>query len=187
MKIIEFLGMPRSGKSTILSSLDTELNITSHFERFDLIPKRYNDPSQYNYNRWYAKYCIKKIRDLNKADSCTHVIERSLLDRIAFGKALAKYGKFSDKQLESYLKFFEPYINQITLGFVFHITPHNSLRNIRSQKQHITREPLFLELLYNEYENLRSDFSNLIFLKDVSDLSETRNFIGNLIVERFQT
>lgn len=162
MCIIEFAGMPRSGKTTIVKALCQRLNNANLYpERFDLVPYKKEDGFEYNF--WYAKYCIKRLNKI-VSHKGTHLFDRGIIDRIAFGNALASYGKFTKTQLEKYLVLLEPYIDYEDLVFIINISPEVSLINAKSGKKNITRDLEFLKYLHSSYSNLRTIYKNLFYL-----------------------
>lgn len=162
--IIEFAGMPRSGKTTIISLLSQKLNNSiSHFERFDLIPFKIND--SYNYNFWYAQYYVKELlKATNKKG--LHLFDRGIIDRIAFGNALAKYHRWNKKQHQDYFSILKPYVNYHEIVFIRNIKPEDSLKRVKKikNKVNITHDLNFLKVLHQSYQDLEGQYKKLIYL-----------------------
>ncbi len=155
MNIIEFLGMPRSGKTTVAKHIfNKSSKIILLEERFDLIP--YPQSDLFNYNLWYAKYVVKQLNSISKENN--HIlIDRGITDRIVFGEALNRYGIFTKNQLNEYRSVLEPFKYSVNLGFVFCLSPEMTLLNRRSNKQNITHDINFLRLLHRLYSQLENN------------------------------
>jgi hypothetical protein len=153
MAIIEFAGMPRSGKSSTAQGLKRyfpKLNL--HPEFFEKVPDELKgDP--FEINDWYAREVVKKLTKVT--DKTTdHLFERSKNDRLVVGLANLRFGRFTDQQYRSYEKLLKGNMCTIDFLFVFNPDPQTSLQRSTSTTYHISRDPRYLRLLHEGYRRL---------------------------------
>jgi len=178
MKIIEFSGMPRCGKTTVLNLLEHYSDdFVFYGEKFDLVP--FKDESSYEYNLWYANYCIDRLKQFK--DNKIYLLDRSILDRIAFGWALTSFGKFTVKQNEKYQAVLEPYVCKQDLTFVRNISPELSLKNAIGYKKMITRDLVFLKHLNSAYANLERKYKNVYYIPENLDTENCLKYVIKIL------
>jgi hypothetical protein len=182
MKIIEFSGMPRCGKTTILDLLMHHSDgFIFYGEEFNLVP--FDDESSYKYNLWYANYCVDRLKKF-KNENIIYLLDRSILDRIAFGWAMVSFGKFTVEQNEKYQAILEPYVGKQDLTFVKNISPEQSLKNAVGYKKMITRDLEFLKHLNKAYGDLGKKYKNVYYIPEKLNIEGCLNYVIKILKEK---
>ncbi len=160
MKCVEFMGMPKSGKTTQLELLETILkhekkyNVRGIFEGARISPLDKDD--RFLYNTWSFHNTTNKIMEArNKC--CDYVlVDRGVYDHLAFTDALYKSGDISKKQWQSQIKYFNEFTNLHDCVFVFMLSPLDSME--RENKNHMFSGRVmnmdFLSKLHDSYQEI---------------------------------
>lgn len=165
--IFELIGLPRSGKSTVVKEAQLE-KIIIHEEFFDEVP--YYRTEHDKYNLWYAKEVAKRIK-LAIEEKGDHLFQRGASDRIAFAEALFKVDLLSRKTLDEHKYILSPLIQQTDKIIWCYCSVNESMKR-DTPSDSITGDKKFLETLANEYERL-SERYNLIKINTEQHLSES--------------
>ncbi len=179
--LIEFAGLPRTGKTTVAQYLEEQIpGIVIHPERFDLVPDDLKE-DPYKYNLWYAQYTVNELLEAQKRPG-VHLFERGVLDRIAYGKANELFGRFSSEQLKEYMGVLMPHVSIPDLVFVFNTRPEVSLS--RTSKRGITANLTFLNCLFKSYKELKELHPNLVDLPLEASLDDLKIEITDSVAQK---
>ena len=180
MQIIEFLGIARTGKTSIAKYLEnSNKDIVFHPERHNLAPKDVCGDN-FKHNLWYAKYCISELEKALKNDK-THIFERGVVDRVVIGKVYHKMGWLSDKQWEEYSTLLKPYIEKVSRVFVFLIPIEESVRRADKLGKDVKKAIPYMKNLYEEYKKLKEWFPNVEYFSEEASLEELQGIISEAI------
>lgn len=178
MPVIEFIGIPRAGKTTTAKYLEQNFPNTFYYpERHDLVPIDLKN-NDFEYNYWYAKYCVETLKEA-LLKSGNHIIERGVIDHIIIGQAHFAMGWFTKTQLNKYLKLLEPYINKIDKLFVFMIPVEVSAYRANEMGKNVSKAVPYISRLYDEYHSIPEWFPSAIFLPETASLEELKGIVGN--------
>lgn len=142
--IVEFAGMPKSGKTTIL-------DVVSHYmRRSGVQTTEYHGGGRYapldkrdlpRLNLYLACEAVKYCVSTHEADAVSrlHLLDRGLVDRLIFTRAMLHMSRVSAEHAAAIESFFRaPELEeQIDLCFVFITTPELSLQ--REEKNKLTK------------------------------------------------
>lgn len=174
MSIVEFAGIPRSGKTATVSSLKEHFpGFVIHPEMINIGRSKVEDPFEFNY--LYAQYCVDRQRDpLDSQD--VNLVERGILDRIAYGIACVNAGRIKSDQIPQYLAILEPLSGTNTLTFIFLVSPEISHSRVRVQKDNPVQYIGFLQALYAAYKNL-DRYKNIVFVPEGLSIEQQVAFV----------
>ena len=151
--IIELLGLPRSGKSTIIQDLlkffcnsDTLFDIEKE-GAFENTP-----PTSYLYNKIWLKTIENFLS--NVSPQGIHFLERGPLDRVIMTTTLHKHGHLTIEQTDNLCKTARAYIGKVDKFVLVDIPIALSLKNVKNHKIHFTRNANFLRTLSIEYQGI---------------------------------
>lgn len=210
--IIEFSGLPRSGKSTQIDIL------RDYFERkgksvivIGEAAKKcpFDRRNRVEVACWMANNALNSIIEakLGSKSNAIYLQDRGLFDSIAFFYLLNEEGYINGIEFKSYLDFFavSRWFNYIDLIFYFDIQPSLTLsRDIARQilndeyelnyPEGLITTPKKLEILHSSYKKIQVDYSNLLekkvithnILPDLS-LKESSKLISQKINEKINS
>ena len=180
MQIIEFLGIPRSGKTTVAQSLKEKFsNVVYYPERHDLVPKEiFGD--NFKHNLWYAKYCVENIKSIPNDDKI-HIFERGVVDRLTIGRVYFKMDWFSSEQLEEYEKNLISCIKKVDKVLVFLISVDESVKRANDAGKDLSKAAEYMTNLYSEYKRLDSWLDNCVYLPENLSLDDLESFVAQEI------
>ncbi len=182
MAIIEFAGIPRSGKTTTAQEIEKQIpGVIVYPERFDLVPNSLKE-KPFEYNLWYAKFCIDRLKGARNRPGI-HLFERGAVDRIAYGWANFYHGRFSSQQLKDYLALLEPFGQSHNQVFLFNVPPETSYERAVKSGKHITRDFRFLENLHRAYSEVPRKYPRVQEIPQKANISEVSEFVNRMIVE----
>ena len=190
MKTIEFMGMPKSGKSTQLESLETILKQTNGKlvriinEGARICP--FDKNNRFEYNAWSFHTTINRIIETKHSNFDYLLIDRGIYDHIAFTCALGKSKEITAVQQITQLEYFKqfPYLEDSVL--VFMVSPQEAMK--REQKHYNLQGRVmnlpFLYRLYETYQQTIETIKQPIQLIDGSkEFSENRKDILDFITQ----
>src|SRR3989344_5477179 len=147
--IIEFVGLPRAGKTTLIDNYFSDEFII-HREAFDLVPHSISEYHQYNL--WYAKYVAAELKKA-LTDGKNHVFDRGVFDRFVFAQALFEDGKLTKDELDDQQKHLKELFSSVNEVVFCDVSVDDSI-NRDSTPNPMTGERKFLEKLRNNYLDL---------------------------------
>ena len=158
MKVIEFMGMPRTGKSTQFQLVETVLRYQEHkkvrclYEAVKACPLERDN--RFIYNSWSFHHTVNKLMEARGGDTDFVLVERGVWDHIAFSSALYLNGKITEEQSAAQSKYCEQFGFLEDKVFVFMVDPETSVK--REQKHHRLQGVVinmdFLSCLHKAYE-----------------------------------
>jgi len=160
MKSIEFMGMPKAGKSTQLELVET---ILKH-ERKSLVRNIYegaricpiDKKERFQYNAWSFHNTANRIMEARMNNFDYLLIDRGIYDHVAFTHTLYKCGQISKEQYEAQAKYFQQFRFLEDSVIVFMINPDEAM--MRENKHHKfcgrVMNKNFLSRLYEAYQEL---------------------------------
>lgn len=146
--IIEVMGLPRSGKSTVIRETKLDHKIIIHEEFFDENPYTRSDHN--TYNLWYAQEIAKKIKIAIK-EGGDHLFQRGALDRISFAEALFEFGLLSKETLTKHKVLLTPLVKQTDKIILCSCSIKESM-NRDNLSSSITGNQEFLKILDKKYK-----------------------------------
>ncbi len=157
MKVIEFAGMPKAGKTTAINIAESYLkkqkkNVRIIYEGARISPLSKED--RFMYNAWSFHNTANRILEarLNKYDFI--LIDRGVLDHFAFSRAIEHL--CPDYNIDAALDYYSMFANLEDYVFLYMLRPEEA---IRREKKH---NPFlgsvfnidFLKKLYSSYQSL---------------------------------
>ncbi len=173
MPIVEFIGMARSGKSTVAQYLEQTLpNLTFYPERYDLVPDSVRG-KDFEQNFWVASSCVDQLEKALKKPGI-NLFERGVIDHIIIGKTYHKMGWFTQAQLEQYLSLLNPYQNKVDKILVFRVPVEVSVQRAKDAGKDVTNAIPYLTALYKEYGRVNAWIPTAIYLPENSSLEQLK-------------
>ncbi|MBS3073590.1 hypothetical protein J4465_02235 [Candidatus Pacearchaeota archaeon] len=160
MKCIEFMGMPRAGKSTQLELVETVLkhekkaSVRNIYEGARICP--IGKENRFQYNSWSFHNTTNRIMEARMDNFDYLLIDRGIYDHIAFTRALYLGGQINKKQYESQIEYFKEFdfLEDAVLGFM--VGAQESMG--RENKHHgfcgRVMNKDFLQILYEIYNEM---------------------------------
>lgn len=176
MSLIEIAGFPRSGKTTIVKRvLEANPEFVLHPDLLEIVPPGYLETTDSEtVNFWYAQYCVERQRRLLNGDSNVNIMERGILDRIAYGKASVMAGRMNPARFPEYLEMLTPLEHTNDQTILFLTSPETSFARIRSPKKSPTQYLEFLRILHQSYQELLTLHPEIIVIP--SNISPEEQF-----------
>lgn len=180
MSVIEFLGLPRAGKSTLVSRIQGLCpEIVVHHETFESasLPGDILDSGKrYEYNFLHLRRIAAQVAlafQESRSMGSVHIVERGLLDRTAFFQALVNQGLISSIQHAEASSFISETLADFAVRFgvgdgcdrayLFNPTLEISLERIKRLKPgNIMQDRGFLEALKKEYDLIQARRPNVM-------------------------
>lgn len=184
MKNIEFLGMPKAGKSTQIELVenvlkhDKKLRVRNIYEGARICPLDKED--RLLYNSWSFHNTANRIMEAQNDDYDFILIDRGVYDHIAFTLALHRSGLLTKKEYEAQTDYFSQFESLEDSAIVLMISPEESMK--RENKYHSFRGRVmnesFLSALHRAYEDVIPNIKKEYIVIDASkDLKENGNEI----------
>ncbi len=180
MSVIEFIGIARSGKTTVAKFMEkTVPGVTYYPERHDLIPKDLKKDN-YKYNLWYAKYCVQALEEVFRKPGI-HLFERGVIDHIVMGRAHFKMGWFTRDQFDEYISLLKPSAERVDKVFVFKIPVEESVKRAKNMGKDVTKAIPYISTLYKEYDDVKNWVADCIYLPETASLKELKQLMVKYI------
>ena len=162
MPTIEFAGMPRSGKSTQLNTLESilkherkkKVRIINEGDKSSPIDK----DNRFQLNAWSFNYLANILMEAKLTNLYDYlIINRGIYDHIAFTKVLYYANYITEEQCNAKLKYFSKFTSLEDMVILFMIDPELSME--RENKNHPYKGRVmnieFLKLLFKSYEEIK--------------------------------
>ncbi|MBD3259104.1 hypothetical protein GF371_00570 [Candidatus Woesearchaeota archaeon] len=174
MKVIEFMGMPRAGKSTQFELVETVLSYAKKKKVRCLYEAVRNCPldrkDRFQYNSWSLHHTINRLMEARMQDVDYILVERGIWDHAAFSIALYFDGKISKQQYLAQRRYCKGFGFLEDTVLAFFIDPETSVE--REQKYHnqqgIVTNINFLSYLFEAYKRTIKKVEQKICIIDSS-------------------
>ncbi len=139
LKCIEFMGMPKSGKSTQLEILKTRLEkekgarVREIYEGARISPLNKAD-NRFLYNAWSFHNTLNRLLEARLDGYDYLLIDRGVYDHLAFTEALHESKQITDKQYIAQLEYFKQFTDLEDVVLMFLINPAEAMH--RENKHH---------------------------------------------------
>lgn len=154
MKVIEFAGMPRSGKTTAVEVMEGFLKregkrIRVVYEGARISPLDKSD--RYNYNAWSFHNTVNRILEARLDGYDFILVDRGVLDHVAFLEAISP--ECSDNDISVAQKYYLGFLGIQDLEILFDVSPEEAIRREGKNKPFLGRvfSVPFLQSLRHSY------------------------------------
>lgn len=153
MKVIEFFGMPRAGKTTAIELVESYLkkegaNIRLVYEGARVSPLDKKD--RYNYNAWSFHNTVNRILEARLDHYDFILVDRGVLDHLAFTGSLS----CEEHSMENTTRYYSEFLGLQDQEIYFTVKPEEAIRREKKHKPFLGRvfDKGFLENLIRSYE-----------------------------------
>lgn len=153
MKVVEFMGMPRAGKTTALEAMESYLKMEGArvrvvYEGARICPLDKSD--RFNYNSWSFHNTINRILEARLDHYDFILIDRGVIDHMAFSQAICS--RIQKDSLPNF-SYYQQFVNLQDLEIFFYVNPDESIRRESKNKPFIGRvfNSDFLRILSQAY------------------------------------
>ena len=187
MKVIEFLGMPRAGKTTQLRGLETYLKKRGN--KVDVLWDReralelLTPPDQaMAYQLVFFSYVIEEYYKAQKEIVDYFIIDRGFQDALVWADVLHFLGDFTEKEKEANKECFSKLVNFVDKTFYFSL-PLDVVMKRHDNAEHeavddVAMNMKYMEALEKAYQCNLKPFRNLSTIDGTLSIAE----IGKLII-----
>ncbi|MBU0667109.1 MAG: hypothetical protein ABIC91_03305 [Nanoarchaeota archaeon] len=189
MKVVEFMGMPRAGKSTHKELIETFLKhekkvLTRNiYEGARICPIDKNN--RFLYNAWSFHNTMNRVIESKEQKFDYLLIDRGVYDHMAFTQALYKKDYITKSQFQAQIKYFKEFKFLEEIALVFLVTPEESLRreNVNHTYRGRVMNDSFLSALHESYKEILPKIAMDYYIIDGSKkLAENKKEITDFIV-----
>ncbi|MFB6225833.1 MAG: hypothetical protein ABEJ02_00600 [Candidatus Paceibacteria bacterium] len=185
MKVIEFLGMPKNGKTTIWDKLKKKLKREGYevgeiYEAAQVNCLDKND--SFEYHTWNINTMLSEL--LERVDKKSYfdfvLLDRGIYDSLVFTRALHEAGKITKNQKRGTEKYLKQFLHLVDGAVLFHDNPGHSLSKDYDEEGRVINEG-FLYKLYRQYDELKLPSDSLIL--NTSEFNPNVEKIKKFILE----
>ncbi len=183
MKVVEFMGMPRAGKSTLIELMETilsyekRLRVRCIYEGARTCPLGKND--RFQYNAWSFHNTINRLMETRQQELDYILIDRGVWDHIAFAYALYSNKRINKRQYEAQTKYFRTFSFLEDSVLAFMISPKISVE--REQKYHRLQGKVtnmnFLSILHKAYSETIPNTKQYSIIDSTKTIEESKKEI----------
>lgn len=163
MEIIEFAGMPKSGKTTTIEIAESYLKregkkVRIIYEGARVSPLDKND--RFMYNSWSFHNTVNRILEARLDNYEFILIDRGIFDHIAFARAIEPL--CLDYEFWPVLKYYRMFEYLEDKLFLFMLKPEEAIRREKKNNPFIGRvfNSSFLAVLFGAYQEMYEELSN---------------------------
>lgn len=199
MKVIEFFGMPRAGKTgqiNILSSFLRKKGINHYIITDREIDKEITIPLEATFE-YHILFCNKILKKLILAKRSRKykiiILDRGFLDGEAWFNLEYKQKKLSKSEKDTILRYLEALKKYVDISFLMivdsdvAVTRYKNKGEIGKKKYNLKDYRNFMENLYKEYLHLKNKFKRngkVIFLDGNKSIKDLHIKIKNKLQEK---
>ena len=190
MKIIEFFGMPRAGKTEQINKLSLYLRDKGirHLVITDReVEKEIDIPleSAFEYNMLFFNKIQEKLLSAKRSKKYDLILlDRGFLDGEVWFSVEHKQKRVSDSEKKTADKYLEPLRNHIDIGILLLVDPkvtrarHKSKGETGKADDYVLNNRSYIEELYQEYLRLKDKFRNdsKVLILDGNESTEELHF-----------
>ena len=160
MEVVEFMGMPKAGKSTQVELTETFLKhqkkarIRNIYEGARICPL--DKSERFLYNAWSFHSTVNKLIEARISNFDYILLDRGVYDHIAFTHALYRSEQINEKQFEAQVKYFQEFTSLEDFVLVFMLEPEEVI-NRENKYYQLTGRVInldFLTRLHNAYTEI---------------------------------
>ncbi len=155
MKVIEFFGMPRSGKTPAVEILESyfkerKARVRTVYEGARVCPLDKSD--RFNYNAWSFHNTVNRILEARMDHYDIILVDRGILDHLAFSMAIGPQCPGKDMQTAS--GYYAQFRELQDLEILFTVDVEEAIKREARHKPFVGRvfQNQFLERLHESYE-----------------------------------
>lgn len=160
MEIIEFAGMPKSGKTTAIEIADSyfkreKKKVRVIYEGARISPLDKDD--RFMYNSWSFHNTVNRILEA-RLDNYDHIlIDRGIFDHMAFARAICQ--DYDLLPVLEYYRIFEGLENRV---FLYMLEPEEAIKREKKHNPFLGRvfDSTFLTILFGAYQWVHEEISN---------------------------
>lgn len=156
MKVIEFLGMPKAGKTTAIDVAESYLKrggkrVRTVYEGARISPLDKED--RFMYNSWSFHNTINRVLEARLDNYDFILVDRGVLDHLAFWKAI--HSTCSKYNYQNVYDYFSNFLELEDFGLLFMVQPQEAIKRERKNNLFLGRvfDINFLQNLYDSYQN----------------------------------
>ena len=155
MNTIEFMGMPKAGKSTQIELLETFLKHEKRqptqviYEGARTCP--FDKSYRFSYHSWSFHTMINRILEAHRMSHNYLLVDRGIYDHITFSLALYKNGDFTKKQFTAQKEYFEEFLHLEERVLLLSIPPEIAMERAKRDYGRVMNIE-FLRLLADSYQ-----------------------------------
>lgn len=156
MKVIEFLGMPKAGKTTAIDVAESYLKregkrVRTVYEGARISPLDKED--RFMYNSWSFHNTINRVLEARLDNYDFILVDRGVLDHLAFWKVI--HPTCSKYNYQNVYDYFANFLELEDLGLLFMVQPQEAIKRERKNNLFLGRvfDINFLQKLYCAYQD----------------------------------
>lgn len=195
MKKIEFLGMPRAGKSTQIELLESmlkhekSLSVRSLSEGARISPL--DKGNSFLFNAWSFNNMANRIMEYSVHPIDYLIIDRGIYDHIAFADAFYRSDKMSRTEYLSQKNYFKQFIGLEDSIVLFNLSAEESLKRehtlhsytgrVMNQKFLVNLEEAYKEMVVHIQIDFRDDS---LIIDSSKELQDNKKLISEFVLSR---
>lgn len=160
MKVIEFLGMPRAGKTTAVEIAESyfkkeKAKVRTVYEGARICPL--DKSERFNYNAWSFHNTVNRILEARLDNYDFILVDRGILDHISFLQAIEPLCKgYSMREIRETLNYYHQFLRLQDMEIYFKINPEEAIKREKKHKPFLGSvfDKDFLIRLFVAYENV---------------------------------
>lgn len=156
MKVIEFLGMPRAGKTTAVEIVESVMKregrkVRTVYEGARVCPLDKSD--RYNYHSWSFHNTVNRILEARLDNYDFILVDRGVLDHMAFLQAIKPS---CTREIEPAFEYYKGFLELQDEELFFTVSPEEAIRREAKSKPFVGRvfNTDFLSRLGNAYQQV---------------------------------
>ena len=193
MKVIEFFGMPRSGKTTAIEVMESFLKQNGQrvrlvYEGARISPLDKSD--RFNYHSWSFHNTVNRILEAKLDHYDFILVDRGVLDHMAFLGGIKKQCK--GKDIQTTFNYYSEFLQLQDRELYFTVNPKEAIKREGKNKPFVGRvfEKSFLQGLLDSYEKVvvhaQDNKRNILKIDGNNDLDYNLNSIIKLSQDLLQ-
>ena len=182
MKVIEFYGMPRAGKTTAVEIAESyfkkeKAKVRTVYEGARICPLDKSD--RFNYNAWSFHNTVNRILEARLDNYDFILVDRGVRDHMAFLNAIEPLCKGYD--IKGTMNYYRQFLRLQDMEIYLKLFPDDAIEREKKHKPFLGRvfDKEFLERLYTSYLNVW-DLEKVYEINGKSDLDKNSQRVLDL-------
>ncbi len=164
MITVEFMGMPKTGKTTQISLVEDILEDNNGYKVGSVAESAMKSPldkdDHFKYNAWCFHETANKIMEQHLRDDLDYLfVDRGIYDRIAFDDVLYRKGKISKEKRDIHKEYVKQFTNLEDNVVAFMVEPQTSMKREYCDGGRVMNGD-FLHMLYESYQDILPDIED---------------------------